>query len=204
MSLGGNGSTTTSCARTVATAMRMLDNVIDINYYTIAEARSSNLRHRPVGLGIMGFQDACRACAFPTPRRRRSTSPTRAWRRSASTPISASVDLAAERGRYPAFEGSLWSTGHPAAGHASTCLPTRAAATSTSTARARLDWDGAARARQTSRHAQFQRDGDRADGDDLQHHRRLASRSSPPTRTSTSSRTCRASSPSSTPTWCAT
>ncbi|WP_164135353.1 hypothetical protein, partial [Stenotrophomonas maltophilia] len=44
--------------RTVTTAMRMLDNVIDINFYTIPEARRSNLRHRPVGLGLMGFQDA--------------------------------------------------------------------------------------------------------------------------------------------------
>ncbi|MCQ6497955.1 hypothetical protein NPN26_24260, partial [Vibrio parahaemolyticus] len=46
---------------TVTTAMRMLDNVIDINFYTIPEARRSNLRHRPVGLGLMGFQDALHA-----------------------------------------------------------------------------------------------------------------------------------------------
>src|SRR6202012_4379433 len=52
-------------ARTVATAMRMLDNVIDINFYTIPEARRSNLRHRPVGLGIMGFQDALHAQRIP-------------------------------------------------------------------------------------------------------------------------------------------
>jgi hypothetical protein len=51
------------------TAMRMLDNVIDINYYAVKKARDSNLRHRPVGLGIMGFQDACTSCACPTPAR---------------------------------------------------------------------------------------------------------------------------------------
>src|SRR5262249_9586004 len=51
--------------RTVATAMRMLDNVIDINFYTIPEARRSNLRHRPVGLGLMGFQDALHVQRIP-------------------------------------------------------------------------------------------------------------------------------------------
>jgi ribonucleoside-diphosphate reductase alpha chain len=72
-------------ARTVATAMRMLDNVIDINFYTIPEARRSNLRHRPVGLGLMGFQDALQAHASPMARRRRLLSPTAAWKRSAFT-----------------------------------------------------------------------------------------------------------------------
>ncbi|MDH8489690.1 hypothetical protein QIG87_27220, partial [Klebsiella pneumoniae] len=51
--------------RTISTAMRMLDNVIDINFYTIPEARRSNLQHRPVGLGLMGFQDALHALRIP-------------------------------------------------------------------------------------------------------------------------------------------
>ena len=57
--------------RTVTTAMRMLDNVIDINFYTIPEARRSNLRHRPVGLGLMGFQDALQAMRIADRLRRR-------------------------------------------------------------------------------------------------------------------------------------
>ena len=92
--------------------MRMLDNVIDINFYTIPEARRSNLRHRPVGLGLMGFQDALQASADrvwrPT---RRLRSPTTSMEAISYYVISASVDLAAERGRYPSFDGSLWSRG---------------------------------------------------------------------------------------------
>jgi ribonucleoside-diphosphate reductase alpha chain len=98
-------------ARTVKTAMRMLDNVLDVNFYTIPEARTSNLRHRPVGLGLMGFQDALNilrlsyasegAVAFAD----ESTEAIAYWA------ISGSVDLAAERGRYASFEGSLWSKG---------------------------------------------------------------------------------------------
>ena len=72
--------------KTVSTAMRMLDNVIDINYYAVKKARDSNLRHRPVGLGIMGFQDALTNCARPMPRTRRSSLPTVRWKLSATTP----------------------------------------------------------------------------------------------------------------------
>ena len=64
---------------TVRTAMRMLDNVIDINFYTVPEARHSNLRHRPVGLGIMGYQDALYTLRILSPRRRLSRSQTPAW-----------------------------------------------------------------------------------------------------------------------------
>ncbi len=97
--------------RTVSTAMRMLDNVIDYNYYTVPQARRSNLRHRPVGLGIMGFQDALYA------QRIAYTSPDaldfadRSMEAVSYFAIKASTDLAAERGRYTSFEGSLWSQG---------------------------------------------------------------------------------------------
>ena len=97
--------------RTVHTAMRMLDNVIDINFYTVPEARVSNLRHRPVGLGIMGYQDALYKLRIPF------TTPEAVHFADASMEvisyevISASVDLAKERGRYASFEGSLWSQG---------------------------------------------------------------------------------------------
>jgi ribonucleoside-diphosphate reductase alpha chain len=98
-------------AHTVRTAMRMLDNVVDINFYTIPEARRSNLRHRPVGLGIMGFQDALhrlRIAYASDDAVRFADESTEAVSFHA---IAASVDLASERGRYPSFDGSLWSQG---------------------------------------------------------------------------------------------
>ncbi len=98
-------------ARTVGTAMRMLDNVIDINFYTIPEARASNLRHRPVGLGLMGFQDALQAMRIPYASEGAVQFADRSMEAISYHAISASVDLAAERGRYPSFEGSLWSKG---------------------------------------------------------------------------------------------
>jgi ribonucleoside-diphosphate reductase alpha chain len=98
-------------ARTVATAMRMLDNVIDINFYTIPEARRSNLRHRPVGLGLMGFQDALQTLRIPYASEGAVRFADESMEAISFHAISASVDLAAERGRYPSFEGSLWSKG---------------------------------------------------------------------------------------------
>jgi ribonucleoside-diphosphate reductase alpha chain len=97
--------------RTVTTAMRMLDNVIDINFYTIPEARRSNLRHRPVGLGLMGFQDALQALRIAVASDEAVAFADTSMEAIAFHAISASVDLAAERGRYPSFNGSLWSRG---------------------------------------------------------------------------------------------
>ncbi|MCO6386492.1 ribonucleoside-diphosphate reductase subunit alpha [Aliihoeflea sp. 40Bstr573] len=98
-------------ARTVATAMRMLDNVVDINFYTIPEARKSNLRHRPVGLGLMGFHDALQALRIAYASDAAADFADRSMEAISYHAISASVDLAAERGRYPSFDGSLWSKG---------------------------------------------------------------------------------------------
>lgn len=97
--------------RSVTTAMRMLDNVIDINFYTIPEARRSNLRHRPVGLGLMGFQDALQALRIAVASDAAVDFADTSMEAIAYFAISASVDLAAERGRYPSFDGSLWSQG---------------------------------------------------------------------------------------------
>ncbi|MEH2624386.1 ribonucleoside-diphosphate reductase alpha chain [Bradyrhizobium sp. AZCC 1719] len=97
--------------RSVTTAMRMLDNVIDINFYTIPEARRSNLRHRPVGLGLMGFQDALQAMRIAMASDAAVTFADTSMEMISYYAISASVDLAAERGRYPSFDGSLWSRG---------------------------------------------------------------------------------------------
>jgi ribonucleoside-diphosphate reductase alpha chain len=98
-------------ARTVKTAMRMLDNVIDINFYTIPEARRSNMRHRPVGLGLMGHQDALQTLRIPVASDEAVAFADESMEAISFHAISASVDLAAERGRYPSFEGSLWSKG---------------------------------------------------------------------------------------------
>ncbi|NOJ46925.1 ribonucleoside-diphosphate reductase subunit alpha [Bradyrhizobium archetypum] len=97
--------------RSVTIAMRMLDNVIDINFYTIPEARRSNLRHRPVGLGLMGFQDTLQALRIAMASDAAVTFADISMEMISYFAISASVDLAAERGRYPSFEGSLWSQG---------------------------------------------------------------------------------------------
>jgi ribonucleoside-diphosphate reductase alpha chain len=97
--------------KTVATAMRMLDNVIDINFYTVPEARYSNLLHRPVGLGIMGYQDALYTLRIPYASEEAVRFADESMEIISFHAISASVDLAAERGRYATFEGSLWSKG---------------------------------------------------------------------------------------------
>ena len=109
--IGNGGLDLARLARTVGTAMRMLDNVIDINFYTIAEARRSNLRHRPVGLGLMGFQDALQALRIPYASEAAVAFADASMEAISYHAISASVELAAERGRYPSFDGSLWSKG---------------------------------------------------------------------------------------------
>ena len=97
--------------QTVVTAMRMLDNVIDYNYYTVPQARNSNLRHRPVGLGIMGFQDALYKQRLPYADEQAVEFADRSMEAVSYFAIQASTDLAAERGRYSSFDGSLWSRG---------------------------------------------------------------------------------------------
>ncbi len=97
--------------RTVNTAMRMLDNVIDINFYTIPEARRSNLRHRPVGLGLMGHQDALHALRIAIGSDEAVKFADESMELASYCAISASADLAEERGRYASFDGSLWSQG---------------------------------------------------------------------------------------------
>src|SRR5471032_1696385 len=97
--------------KTIATAMRMLDNVIDINYYAVKKARDSNLRHRPVGLGIMGFQDALYEIGVPYASEAAVDFADRSMEAVCFYAYSASTELAAERGRYSTFKGSLWDKG---------------------------------------------------------------------------------------------
>lgn len=109
--VGASGLDHDRLARTVRTAMRILDNVIDVNFYTIPEARQSNLRHRPVGLGIMGFQDALYRLGLSYASEAAVRFADESMEAVSFHAIAASVDLAAERGRYPSFDGSLWSRG---------------------------------------------------------------------------------------------
>ena len=97
--------------RTVATAMRMLDNVIDINYYAVKKARDSNLRHRPVGLGIMGFQDALYQLRVPYGSTQAVEFADRSMEAVCYQAYWASTELAEERGRYSSYRGSLWDRG---------------------------------------------------------------------------------------------
>ncbi len=105
------GLDTNKLAKTIQTAVRMLDNVIDINYYTIPQARKSNLRHRPVGLGLMGFQDALYKMRIPYSSEEAISFADTTMETISYHAISASVDLAEERGSYASYEGSLWSQG---------------------------------------------------------------------------------------------
>ena len=125
-------------ADTVRTAMRMLDNVIDINFYTILEARRSNLRHRPVGLGLMGFQDALQALRIPYASKAAVRFADESMELISWHAIAASSDLAAERGRYESYEGSLWSQGILPIDSLALLGEARGAAFDDS---ARLDWD---------------------------------------------------------------
>jgi ribonucleoside-diphosphate reductase alpha chain len=105
------GLDTTKLQKTVSTAMRMLDNVIEYNYYSVPQARNSNLRHRPVGLGIMGFQDALYKVRLPYASQDAVDFADRSMEAVSYYAIQASTDLAEERGRYHSFDGSLWSRG---------------------------------------------------------------------------------------------
>ncbi len=98
-------------ARTIRVAMRMLDNVIDINYYALGKARNSNLRHRPVGLGLMGFSDALLALRIPYASDAAVRFADISQELISYHAIDASADLARERGAYQSFPGSLWSQG---------------------------------------------------------------------------------------------
>ncbi|VTU18414.1 Ribonucleoside-diphosphate reductase 1 subunit alpha [Variovorax sp. PBL-H6] len=97
--------------RTVATAMRMLDNVIDINYYAVKKARDSNLRHRPVGLGLMGFQDALYELRIPYASQEAVQFADESMEAICYHAYWASTELARERGRYSSYKGSLWDKG---------------------------------------------------------------------------------------------
>ncbi|MFO1380235.1 MAG: ribonucleoside-diphosphate reductase subunit alpha [Chitinivorax sp.] len=98
-------------ARTVKTAMRMLDNVVDINFYPVKKARNANLRHRPVGMGIMGFQDCLHLLRIPYASDAAVAFADQSMEQVCFQAYWASTELAAERGRYHSYAGSLWDKG---------------------------------------------------------------------------------------------
>tara|TARA_R110002124_G_scaffold15335_9_gene67048 strand:+ start:2407 stop:5292 length:2886 start_codon:yes stop_codon:yes gene_type:complete len=106
-----NGLNLEKLQRTVRTAVRMLDNVIDINYYSVPQAEASNMRHRPVGLGLMGFQDALYKKHLAYGSDDAVQFADNSMEAISYYAIQASSELAAERGAYSSYEGSLWSQG---------------------------------------------------------------------------------------------
>lgn len=108
---GGFELDTDKLKKTITVAMRMLDNVIDINYYAVAKARTSNVRHRPVGLGIMGFQEALHAMRIPYASDRAVDFADTSMEAVCYEAYWASTELAQERGAYSSFKGSLWDRG---------------------------------------------------------------------------------------------
>ncbi|GAB3411273.1 ribonucleoside-diphosphate reductase subunit alpha [Flindersiella endophytica] len=139
--VGPDGLDQEQLGRTINTALRMLDNVIDINFYTIPEARRSNLRHRPVGLGLMGFQDALFKLRIPLSSEAAVEFADASMEAISYHAIAASSELAAERGPYDSFEGSLWSNGVLPIDSISLVGAARGGDLTMDTT-TRLDWDG--------------------------------------------------------------
>ena len=107
----GDGLDQDKLEHTISVAMRMLDNVIDYNYYSVPQARRSNLKHRPVGMGVMGFQDALYKLRLPYASREAIEFADNSMEMVSYHAIQASTNLAEERGPYTSFKGSLWSKG---------------------------------------------------------------------------------------------
>ena len=106
-----NGIMVEKLESTINTAMRMLDNVIDYNYYSVDKAKNSNAKHRPVGLGLMGFQDALYKLSIPYSSDEAVSFADESMEYISYFAIKASTDLAEERGTYETYNGSLWSQG---------------------------------------------------------------------------------------------
>ncbi len=105
------GLDTEKLEKSIKTAVRMLDNVIDINYYSVPQAKTSNLKHRPVGMGIMGFQDALYIQKIPYASDAAVNFADTSMETISYFAIQASADLAEERGTYQSYTGSLWDQG---------------------------------------------------------------------------------------------
>ncbi|MDQ7075133.1 MAG: ribonucleoside-diphosphate reductase subunit alpha [Gammaproteobacteria bacterium] len=139
--IGDDGTLDTAkLQRTITTAMRMLDNVIDYNYYSVPKARRSNLRHRPVGMGLMGFQDALYKMRVPYGSNEAVSFADLSMETISYFAIQASSDLAAERGSYKSYQGSLWDQGILPIDSLQTLADSRGAYLQTDMSQS-LDWD---------------------------------------------------------------
>jgi ribonucleoside-diphosphate reductase alpha chain len=132
----------TKLKSTITTAIRMLDNVIDINYYSVPQAEKSNLKHRPVGMGIMGFQDALYAQRIPYSSDRAVEFADVSMEMISYYAINASTELAEERGRYQSYDGSLWDQGILPIDSLKKLGEIRGAEYFDVNMEQRLDWDG--------------------------------------------------------------
>jgi ribonucleoside-diphosphate reductase alpha chain len=136
-----NGLNLAKLEQTVKTAVRMLDNVIDINYYSVEQARTSNMRHRPVGLGLMGFQDAIYKQKIAYGSDQAVSFADQSMEAISYFAIQASSQLAEERGAYSSFEGSLWSQGILPIDSAKKLIEERGAKYIEMDLSSTLDWD---------------------------------------------------------------
>ncbi|PAV26856.1 ribonucleoside-diphosphate reductase subunit alpha [Tamilnaduibacter salinus] len=127
--------------RTVNRAVRMLDNVIDINYYAVPQARNSNVRHRPVGLGLMGFQDALYRQGYAYASPEAVAFADESMELISYYAIRASAELARDRGAYESYEGSLWSQGVLPIDSLDRVRDSRRKGDFEVNTEARLDWD---------------------------------------------------------------
>ena len=126
---------------TITTAIRMLDNVIDINYYSVPQAKNSNFKHRPIGMGLMGFQDALYQKDIPYDSQEAVEFADELMELISYYAISASSDLAFERGSYQSFTGSLWDQGILPIDSIKKVQDTRDPEQMTQDTTTRLDWD---------------------------------------------------------------
>ena len=137
-----NGLNHEKLKKSIKTAVRMLDNVIDINYYSVPQAKTSNLKHRPVGMGIMGFQDALYKQRIPYASDKAVEFADLSMEIVSYHAINASMDLAEERGRYESYEGSLWDQGILPIDSLAMLQEERGAEFVDVNFEQRLDWDG--------------------------------------------------------------
>ena len=137
-----NGLKQEKLKKTITTAIRMLDNVIDINYYSVPQAENSNLKHRPVGMGVMGFQDALYSQRIPYASEQAVEFADVSMEMTSYYAISASTELAEERGRYESYEGSLWDQGILPIDSLQKLADSRGADYIDVNKEQRLDWDG--------------------------------------------------------------
>ena len=186
-------------AATIRTAVRMLDNVIDINFYPTAEAQNSNSRHRPIGIGIMGFQDALYIQNISYASHEAVEFADKSMEMISYYAIFASTELAKERGTYSTYKGSKWDRGFLPIDTIDLLEKERGGDLEVDRTTS-MDWTPVRDCDQKTWHAQQQHDGDCPDCDDLQYHRQSPNRSNRCTNICLSNRISRESSPSPTST----